>query len=401
MTRVFEVGELNKYISRLLSEDIFLSNIKVTGEISNFNHHTSGHMYFSLKDEDSKIKSIMFKTYNQNIDIELMDGLEVVIEGYIGVYEREGQYQLYATSIELAGIGELYLKYEELKKKLEEEGLFDSIYKKEIPKYPNKIGIITSATGAAIQDILNVIKRRYPIAKTYIYPTLVQGKEASQEIIKGLIYMDNYNLDTLILARGGGAMEDLFAFNDEELARIIFAIRTPIITGIGHEIDFTIADFVSDLRAPTPSAAAEIATPDMENLEEDLEENFNEINIIINDKIRTEADKVDRIKKELDFYNPQSIVNDNYQNLDYKIDILKRNSRIKDEYNRLNILEHRINNLDSNLLLNRGYSILMDKNRNIIKSKDKINEKESYIIKLQDGETGFQFNIKEESEGGK
>lgn len=391
MTRTFEVAELNKYISRLLSEDIILSNIKVSGEISNFNHHSSGHMYFSLKDNNSKIKAIMFKTYNEKMDLELYDGLEVVVEGYIDVYERDGQYQLYVKNVELSGIGELYLKYEKLKKQLEEEGLFDSFYKKKIPKYPNNIGIITSSTGAAVQDILNVLNRRYPIAKKYIYPTLVQGKDASREIIKALIIMDNYNLDTIILARGGGAIEDLFAFNDEDMARIIFAMKTPIITGIGHEIDFTIADFVSDLRAPTPSAAAEIATPDIESLKNTLNENIGEIISITKDKIKSENKNTDRVKRELDFLNPQSIVNDSYQSLDYLMDRIIRNNRIKDEYNRLAILEQKILSLDSNKALERGYSILLNEERKIVKSVTEIDEKNEYYLKLNDGEVDFKF----------
>ena len=226
MNKVFKLSELTNYISRLISEDVFLSNLKVSGEISNFNHHSSGHMYFTLKDEHSKVRCIMFKSYNEKLDITLKDGMEVILKGNISVYEREGQYQLYVKSVEIAGMGNLFLEYERLKKELGEVGLFDPVYKKEIPKYPNRIGIVTSATGAALQDMLNVIKRRYPISKVYIYPTLVQGQEASKEIIKGLICLDNYNLDTIILGRGGGAIEDLFAFNDEDLAKIIFAMKT-------------------------------------------------------------------------------------------------------------------------------------------------------------------------------
>lgn len=398
MSRIFKIEELNKYINRLLSEDVFLSNIKVSGEISNFTHHSSGHMYFSIKDKKSKLKCIMFKSRNKDLDLELSDGLEIIATGNIEVYEPEGVYQLYVKNIEIEGAGDLFLQFTELKKKLDEAGLFDSIYKKEIPKYPNRIGIITSTTGAAIQDILNVIKRRYPIASIYIYPSLVQGKEAVEDVKKGLILLDNYNLDTIILARGGGAIEDLHVFNDEEMAKIIFAMNTPIITGIGHEIDFTIADFVSDLRAPTPSAAAELATPDINNLKLDLNNNIAEIISNVDYKMRNLNRDLDIIYKDIKFNSPQNLVNNYYQDLDYKYDRLKNITRLKDERNKIDILAHRLNSLDPNAALNKGYSILMDENRKIVKEIDKINDNELYTIKLRDGEIVFNFDFYEEGD---
>lgn len=392
MDKVFEVQELTNYIGRLLSEDIFLSRLKVAGEVSNFNHHSSGHMYFTLKDDRSKLKCIMFKGYNQKLDFDLENGMDVVLEGSISVYEREGQYQIYVKSIELAGMGELYLEYERLKKQLEEEGLFDLAYKKTIPQYPRRIGLVTSATGAAIQDILNVMGRRYPLAEVFICPSLVQGKEASEEIISALITLDNYDLDTIILARGGGAIEDLFVFNDEDLARIIFALKTPIITGIGHEIDFTIADFVADLRAPTPSAAAELATPDADILADKLDEKFNSILSLTRKKLDDSRQTLLGFTKDINYYNPQLMVNESYQNLDFKLDRLIRDYRLEEEKSRLDLLGQRIASIDPRTILNRGYSILIE-DQIIVDSLDKVNEESTYKLKLRDGEVEFKFNI--------
>lgn len=392
MDRVFEVKDLTGYISRLLSEDILLSDLKVSGEISNFTHHSSGHMYFSLKDDKSKIKCIMFKGYNQKLDFKPENGMEVIVSGNISVYEREGQYQLYVKSMEVSGMGDLYIEYEKLKSKLEEEGFFDQAYKKDIPAYPRKIGIVTSATGAAIRDILNVLNRRYPIAKIYIYPSLVQGKEASDEIIKGLITLDNYNLDTIILARGGGSLEDLFCFNDEDLAKVIFALKTPIISGIGHEIDFTIADFVADLRAPTPSSAAELASPDIRELKDNVNEIFQDIYSNILDNLYDEEKNLLSYKKDINHYSPQKMIYDSYQTLDYKWHKIIKNNRLDLEKARLDLLSQRIDSVNPLTILNRGYSILLKEN-DIIYSKKDINEEDIYNLKLKDGEVNFKFNI--------
>ena len=334
----------------------------------------------------------MFKGYNENLDIELKDGMKVILNGNISVYEREGQYQMYVKEIDIEGQGELYQKYEELKNKLSEEGLFNSDYKKSIPSYPNKIGIVTSSTGAALQDMLNVIKRRYPSLDIYLYSSLVQGDKAAEEMIKGLIALDSLELDTLILARGGGSIEDLFAFNDEELARVIFALKTPIITGIGHEIDFTIADFVGDLRAPTPSVAAELATPNSRVLREELGRVVEEIYLSLDEKLRASRQELNNIRKGLRYLNPRTKVSENYLDLDLTYNRLVKLKRLDNERQRLNILFEKMKSLDIESNLDKGYSILLEGN-SLITRVSEINEDSIYNIKLKDGSIDFKFDI--------
>ena len=263
ISNAFTVSELNGYIKDLLDTDRILSSVTVRGEISNFTPHRSGHLYFSLKDTEGQIKCVMFRSSAARLKFMPESGMKVIARGSVSAFVRDGTYQLYVSSLQPDGIGALYLAYEQLKAKLSEEGLFDVRYKKSIPLFPSRIGVVTSPTGAAVRDILNVTKRRYPFADVLIYPALVQGASAAASIRRGVEYLDkNGACDVIIVGRGGGSIEDLWAFNDEALARTIFEAKTPIISAVGHETDFTICDFVSDLRAPTPSAAAEIAVPD-------------------------------------------------------------------------------------------------------------------------------------------
>lgn len=268
MNAVLSVSQINYYLKSIFDYDENLKNIYVTGEISNFtNHYRSGHFYFTLKDEESAIKAVMFSRYAQGIRFEPYDGLRVLIRGSVSVYERDGVYQLYVTDMQPDGLGELNLAFEQLKEKLGKEGLFSSEHKKPIPKYPQKIAVVTSPTGAAVRDIINVISRRYPCCEIIIYPVHVQGDQSAGEIVKALEDINlRKDIDTVILGRGGGSIEDLWSFNEEVVARAIFKSNVPIISAVGHETDFTISDFVSDLRAPTPSAAAELATPDVRTL---------------------------------------------------------------------------------------------------------------------------------------
>lgn len=264
---VFTVSELNGYIKRKFDSDSVLGSVSVKGEISNFINHRSGHLYFSIKDAESQIRAVMFRTSAQRLKFEPYDGMRVVIHGSVTVYQRDGSYQLYANTMEPDGIGALHLAYEQLKEKLSAEGLFSSEHKKPLPPYAERIGVITSPTGAAVRDIINVLGRRFPLAKIYLYPSLVQGDGAAENLIEALDYFERTKLaDVIIIGRGGGSIEDLWAFNSEELARKIFATETPIISAVGHETDFTICDFVADMRAPTPSAAAELAVPDVREL---------------------------------------------------------------------------------------------------------------------------------------
>ncbi len=261
---VYSVKDVNRYIKNMFDNDLLLRNLQVQGEISNVVYHSSGHIYFTLKEEGTAIKGVMFKTYrDRGLNFRLQNGQKLVISGFVSVFERDGQFQLYATAISLDGRGNLYEAYEQLKQKLYEEGLFEFEVKKEIPKFPKKIGIVTAKTGAAIQDIMNIAKRRNPYVQLYLYPAQVQGEGAAQTIVAGIKKLDTMGMDTIIIGRGGGSMEDLWAFNEEIVARAIYAANTPIISGTGHEIDNTIADYVADLRAPTPSAAAELAIPDV------------------------------------------------------------------------------------------------------------------------------------------
>ena len=261
------VTELNSYIKRIFDSDRLLGAITVKGEISNLTNHRSGHIYFSLKDEGGQVKAVMFRSYAEKLKFMPEDGMKVIVRCSVSVYPQSGIYQLYVTSMQPDGIGALYLAYEQLKARLEAEGLFSSEFKKEIPAIPERIGVITSPTGAAVRDIINVIGRRFPLAKIYLYPSLVQGDGADGNLIAALDYFDKTKLvDVIIIGRGGGSIEDLWAFNSEWLARKIFECSIPVISAVGHETDFTICDFVSDLRAPTPSAAAELAVPDIREL---------------------------------------------------------------------------------------------------------------------------------------
>lgn len=261
------VSELNTFIKSMFDSNRLLASVYVRGEISNFTNHRSGHLYFSLKDADGQIRAVMFRSSAMKLRFLPENGMKVTVHGSITVFPRDGSYQIYVTSIQPDGVGALYLAYEQMKGRLEAEGLFDEAHKKDIPEFPAKIGVITSPTGAAVRDIINVIGRRYPLADIYLYPALVQGDGAEESLIAGIDYFDKSKLvDTVIIGRGGGSIEDLWAFNSEALARRIFECRVPVISAVGHETDFTICDFVSDLRAPTPSAAAEISVPDIREL---------------------------------------------------------------------------------------------------------------------------------------
>ena len=264
---VLTVGELNEYIKGLLEADRLLGAVTVKGEISNFIYHRSGHLYFSLKDEDGQIKAVMFRSSASSLKFMPENGMRVTVHGSVNIYTKDGSVQLYVNQMQPDGIGALYLAYEQMKERLYREGLFDHEHKRPIPKMPARIGVVTSPTGAAIRDILNVLGRRYPLAEVYLYPSLVQGDGAADNLIRAIDYFDRSHLvDVVIIGRGGGSLEDLWAFNNEALARRIYDATVPIISAVGHETDFTVCDFVADLRAPTPSAAAELAVPDVREL---------------------------------------------------------------------------------------------------------------------------------------
>ena len=266
------VGELNGYIKNIFDKDARLNSVSVFGEISNFTHHKSGHLYFTLKDADGQIRAVMFQSRAQTLKFRPESGMKVTVQGTVSVFQRDGTYQIYVNSMSPDGVGSLYLAYEEMKKRLFAEGLFDDSHKKPIPKYPMRVGVITSPTGAAVRDIINVIGRRFPVASIYLYPVKVQGEGAASELVSAVDYFDRSGLcNVVIIGRGGGSIEDLWEFNSEALARRIYSAGVPIISAVGHETDFTICDFVSDLRAPTPSAAAELCVPDVRELYQRLD----------------------------------------------------------------------------------------------------------------------------------
>ena len=288
------VTQLTRYIKYKIDNDNNLNKIYLKGEISNFKAHSRGHFYFTIKDENSRINAIMFSSFTKNINFMPIDGMKVLVCGKVSVFESTGNYQIYVEELLEDGVGNLYFLYEQLKKKLENEGLFDKAHKKAIPKIPNKIGIITAPTGAAIKDILSTLKRRWPVAETILFPSLVQGKEAADDIVKNIELSKKYDLDVLIIGRGGGSIEDLWCFNEEKVARAIYALDTPVISAVGHEIDFTISDFVADLRAPTPTGAAEMCTPS----KEDVQMFINQLNIRLINKIGVILkDKNKKLKK--------------------------------------------------------------------------------------------------------
>ena len=293
MLEIFSVGQLTGYIKGLIESDRYLQTVVVKGEISNFVPHRTGHWYFTLKDENSQIKAVMFRGSNLRVNFKPENGHKVVLQGRISVYEKSGEYQIYVDAMKRDGLGDLYVAFEELKRRLAEEGLFDSAYKKPIPKFPRKIGVITSANGAAVRDIKNIATRRCPSVQLVLFPAIVQGANTEDSLIKALDYFETqYPVDTIIIGRGGGSIEDLWGFNGERLARKIFSMNTPIVSAVGHETDFTICDFVADLRAPTPSAAAELAVPDLRTLLQDLDYQYERLTESMNARIEEEKENL-------------------------------------------------------------------------------------------------------------
>lgn len=386
--RPLKVGQVNTYIKKMFATDMILSNIEIEGEISNYNHHYSGHRYFSLKDNTGKIKCVMFKSYGQDLKEKLEEGQNIIAKGYISVYEKTGEYQLYVKSIEMQGIGELYRKYEELKLKLEAEGLFSSDHKKKIPSMPRKIGIVTSATGAAVEDMIDVITRRFPATEILIYPSLVQGNQAAREIVGGLSYLDKReDVDLIIIGRGGGSIDELFAFNDETLARTIYHAATPIISAVGHETDFTISDFVADLRAATPSVAAELAVPNISDLKENLSSYKRYLISDMESIITSYRSGLKTMNKELNYSNPIYKIGDRRQGLDFKFEKLanKMNSYILRKKNVLGDYDKKIQLLNPAIGLDKGQAILTNKDGKLIKSVEDLGLEEEFRVNMQDG----------------
>ena len=318
--KYYSITALNRAIKNMFDSKPELNRVYIKGEISNFKHHTRGHLYFTLKDENSRIAAVMFSSAASKMNFEPEDGMKVLVCGRVTVYEATGGYQIYVDQMDLDGIGNLYLEYEKLKKKLEQEGLFSLDHKRPIPKYPKKVGIITAPTGAAIRDILSTIKRRYPICETILFPALVQGTGAKESIVEQLTRAQEFDLDVIICGRGGGSIEDLWAFNEEIVARAIYESRIPVISAVGHEIDFTIADFVADLRAPTPTGAAEMAVPSLVDLKTLIEQYKIRLNENVKGIINYNTKRLQNIRESYVLKNPLALYEVKEQKLDTYID---------------------------------------------------------------------------------
>ncbi len=383
------VTELNKYIKGKFEEDEYFANVLVEGEISNYKHHYTGHLYFTLKDENSLIKCIMFKTYTGHLEFEPKDGMKVMILGSVSIFERDGTYQLYAKAMKPLGmVGDLRAAYEELKKKLEKEGLFDEEHKKKIPTYPKVIGVLTSNTGAVIRDIINVSTRRNPNVVIRLFPVPVQGEGAAEKIAKGIKFMNEQKLaDVLILARGGGSLEDLWSFNEEIVARAIYESELPIISAVGHETDFTISDFVADLRAPTPSAAAELAVPDIEELKLKIIGYENRLKQALIQKVQLMRLQYEKCMQSRVFTQPLQKINEQYMMIDMKLKVMEHSilQKLQIEKSSFQKLVLQLDTLSPLKILSRGYGIVY-KEENRVKNIAQLTVNDKVTIRLQDGE---------------
>ena len=383
------VTDLNKYIKNKIDGDEMLNNVLVKGEISNFKNHYTGHMYFTLKDESSLIKCVMFKSYTTHLSFMPKDGMKVMVLGSVAVFERDGVYQIYAKAMKEDGLGSLYTAYEELKKKLEQEGLFEEAHKKKIPFMPKTIGVLTSNTGAVIRDIINVSTRRNPGVHIRLYPVPVQGPGAAEKIAEGIKFMNENKLaDVLIIGRGGGSLEDLWPFNEEIVARAIYDSELPIISAVGHETDFTIADFVADLRAPTPSAAAELAVANIDDVRETLKLYNNRYKVALKKKIELMRLSYEKCMARPAYKNPTQKINEQYMVIDMKVKALQNNMMLKLKEAKTSFVKEtaKLDSLSPLKTLTRGYSVVTEQDGKIIKSVNDLNSGEKVNLRLSDGQ---------------
>lgn len=386
--QVFTVTALNEYIKLKLETDEALMRVFIRGEISNFTNHKSGHFYFTVKDETSRISAVMFRSSAAKLTFVPENGMKVIIGGRVSAYVRDGQYQIYADSLEPDGVGALYIAYEQLKAKLGAEGLFDEAKKKPLPRYPMRIGVITSPTGAAIRDIINILGRRFPIAEVVLYPSLVQGESAAPQLIEGLRYFnEKKNVNVIIIGRGGGSLEDLWAFNSEALVRAVAASELPVISAVGHEIDFTLCDFAADRRAPTPSAAAEIAVPERYELKRKLGNVTARLELLESKKLELLRGTLDRLRKSRVLTDPRNVIDDRRMALGIAEDKL---------YNRMTFLLERkksalagktakLDAMDPLSVLSRGYAAAFSADGTVIKSTAQVEKGSDISLMLSDG----------------
>ncbi len=382
------VSQLTRYIKYKIDNDVHLNEVFLKGEISNFKAHTRGHYYFTLKDEGSRINAVMFSSSTKNIKFIPQDGMKVLVTGKISVFEANGGYQIYVNDMLEDGVGNLYIAFEQLKKKLEAEGLFDQSKKKPIPKIPTRVGVVTAPTGAAIKDIISTIKRRWPLAEILLFPSLVQGEQAAADIVKQIKMSENYQIDTLIVGRGGGSIEDLWPFNEEIVARAIYECKTPVISAVGHEIDFTISDFVADLRAPTPTGAAELAVPAISDVANYLNQLQIRLNKSIQNKLAINKQKLNEITSRYIFKNPITIYQTKEMLFDSLLDRLKYATT-----NLVNLKEKQFERIKSSFILKNPYQLLDKKANKYLQIVSKL-ETLSPLLTLKRGYTMTKLNDK-------
>ena len=386
---VMTVAQLNAYIKQIIDSDKLLLNVFIKGEISNFtNHYKTGHFYFTLKDPDSLINAVMFRSAASKLQFMPENGMKVIVRGRVSAYVKSGQYQIYVEAMEPDGIGSLYIAYEQLKRKLEAEGLFSPARKRPLPKIPTRIGIITSPTGAAVRDMINITKRRFPLAKLILYPSLVQGADAAPQLISGVNYFNAAkSVDVIIIGRGGGSIEDLWAFNDEMLARTVAASVIPVISAVGHETDFTICDFAADMRAPTPSAAAEIAVPDTAELKHKINNIVGHMELSLSRSVSIRRGELARLKESRALTSPQYFIDDKRMALLSLGTLLEQDMKISLTEKRGNFarLTASLEALNPMSVISRGYSAVFGEDGKLIKSVTQINEGDSFTFRTTDG----------------
>ena len=387
MGSIYTVSQVNSYIKNMFTQDFALNKISVKGEVSNCKYHPSGHIYFTLKDGGSQIGAVMFASQRKNLGFKMEEGQQVVAQGTVDVYERDGKYQLYARSITLDGTGDLFRRFEQLRNELEEMGMFDGCYKQPIPRYAKRVGVVTASTGAAIRDIMNISARRNPYVQLILYPALVQGTEAKYSIVKGIQTLDRMNLDVIIVGRGGGSIEDLWAFNEEMVARAIFECGTPVISAVGHETDVTIADYVADMRAPTPSAAAELAVFDYSQFEAQTDLYRRTLNRGMERRLERVRYRLNQDVLRLKMHHPERQLNEKRQRL---ADLEDRMGRIMEQRvtagrHRLALLAGRLQSLSPLEQISRGYGFITDGGGKRLESVSQVKPGDRITVRVRDG----------------
>ena len=400
MKNVYSIRQVNLYISNMFRQDFMLNRIYVKGEVSNCKYHTSGHIYFSLKDDSGSLACVMFAGNRSGLKFQMQNGQSVIVLGSISVYERDGKYQLYAREIIQDGMGLLYEKFQALKQELEEMGMFAPEYKQPIPAFSRRVGIVTAPTGAAIRDIMNISYRRNPYVQLILYPALVQGEEAADSIVRGIELLDQSHVDVIIVGRGGGSMEDLWAFNEEKVARAIFQCETPVISAVGHETDFTIADYVADLRAPTPSAAAELAVADMAAIQGQLRDMQQRLQNRMSERLSDRKKELEHLQEKLKYVSPQHQIQEKYQRLtdiEEELQMLMQQT-MKERRHQLMIYVERMKGLSPLEKLSQGYSYTADARGKKITVTEQVQTGDLLQIYVSDGQILAEVKEKKKTE---